>query len=361
MQRYDKEQGGKKFLTWVNSANLKSKINEKSYSFSVKFKAIEGDFVEGYISTTDIDVYQDKVTIECIEDMGLQLSQAVIKMDEEHETFQGDSELDKLINRNKIARAKIVDYEIKDNGNKLWVRAKLNKDHRYYDELKKSIINGFVDSFSIAYIPLKVSYKEVNEGTVRVLERVKLLNVGMTGIPVNENATITNTNFVEVATKSLQDMYFDDEATKSILEELAKGDVNSIEVKSMADKTLFEKIQEGVKLSEEEVKSLVNYDLVEKKAEPKKDPEKDPKEDEDDKEEVKSLKLEIKSLKESNTLELKSFKEKLELVEKKNKEFDEILSAPVFKSRMEQMETLLKSVDKKTPEVKSQGPLDMLI
>ena len=364
VQRYDKEQGEIKFLSWVETKNLQDKINEKPYSFSVKFKSIEGDFVEGNISTTDIDYYKDKVIKECIEDMSLQISSATITMDEEHEAFMGKTELERLVNRNKISRAKIVDHEIKDDGNKLWVRAKLNKDHRHYKELKSSIVNGFVNAFSIAYLPLKISYKQIGEDSVRLLERVKLLNVGMTSIPANENAMITNTNFTEVATKSLSDMYFDDEATKSILEDLAKGDKDSIEVKSMADKSLFDKIKAGDKLSEAELKSLDKLNLVEVKEEKKKeDEEEDPDAEKPvEGEEVKSLKAEIKSLKDANVIELKSIKESLEKLNLKSIEFDKVLSEPVFKARSEQMETLLKSVDKSNvPENKSQGPLDLLI
>ena len=47
-------------------------------------------YVEGYISTSDLDLVNDIVTKNCIVDMGEQMRERVLKLDVEHESFKGD-------------------------------------------------------------------------------------------------------------------------------------------------------------------------------------------------------------------------------------------------------------------------------
>ena len=68
----------------------------------------------------------------------------------------------------------------------------LNRHNQRFDEVKGSIEDGFLDAFSIAYIPTK-SVSEIREGkNVRLLDGLELLNVAFTGNPVNTEAKMTN-------------------------------------------------------------------------------------------------------------------------------------------------------------------------
>lgn len=181
----------------------------------------ENVFVEGYITTEDMDLVNDIVTKDCILDMGEQMKSRVIKFDVEHEAFRGNNSLEKEINKTLIPIAKVDDFVIDKKG--LKVRAMLNKNSQRYDEVKGSVENGFLDAFSIAYIPVKTKSETKNGVKVRMLDKVKLLNVAFTGNPVNTKAEMT-----KVFMKSLEGMA---EEPVQIHE---SDQLNSQEVKNMS-------------------------------------------------------------------------------------------------------------------------------
>lgn len=176
--------------------------SEKAYNYTCKgiVPKTEGKdndinyFVEGYITNTKPDIYHDIVTEGCINDMDLQINSGNIKCDFAHEAIRKNSGI------NPIAR--IVQSEKKDNG--IFVKTQLNKSHSNFTELWDSIKGGFIDAFSIAYVPAQVSYKDIGGTMHRLLEKIKLINVAFTGNPVNPSTRMTN-----VFMKSL-DEYKDD-------------------------------------------------------------------------------------------------------------------------------------------------------
>ena len=150
----------------------------------------ENFFVEGFISTSDLDLVNDIVTKDCIIDMADQMKERTVKLDVEHESFRGNTDLEREINKTIIPVAKIDDFLVDKKG--LKVRAMLNKHVGRFNEVKNSIKDGFLDAFSIAFIPVE-SKQEVREGTeVRMLDKINLLNVAFTGNPVNTHSTMTN-------------------------------------------------------------------------------------------------------------------------------------------------------------------------
>ena len=175
----------------------------RSFMFTAPLKFVEQKnanekdlFVEGFISTTGKDLVNDVMTQNCQKSMSEQGRSRAIKLDIEHEAFRGDSHEEKEINKTKIPAGKITELTVTSKG--LKVRAIINKFHKDFKNIAGNIQNGFLDAFSVAFIPTRVSKKNVNGETIRLLDDVKLLNVALTGNPINTEAQI-----VEVFMKSM--------------------------------------------------------------------------------------------------------------------------------------------------------------
>ena len=153
-------------------------------------------FLDGFISTTDKDLVNDVITKACLRSMLSQIQEKNIKLDLEHESFRGDSHEEKEINKTKVPIGRIVDGTLSEN--KLRVKAKINRFHPRFDETKGSLQEGFLDAFSIAYIPKKIAMEEKNGEEIRMVDDLTLLNVALTGNPVNTSAQIR-----EVMVKSM--------------------------------------------------------------------------------------------------------------------------------------------------------------
>jgi len=154
-------------------------------------------YLDGFISTTEKDLVNDVITVKCLESMKTQILERNIKLDLEHESFKGADNEEKEINKTKVPIGRLVDATIENN--KLRVKAKINPHHSRYDETKGSIQGQYLDAFSIAYIPTRVSNEVKNGEEVRLLDDLVLLNVALTGNPVNTGAQIR-----EIMIKSME-------------------------------------------------------------------------------------------------------------------------------------------------------------
>lgn len=162
-------------------------------SYSVETKGQnKRHFVTGYISTKDRDIVNDIVTETAMKGMLQQLLDRPITMDLEHEAFRGKS-------TNIVPVARIVESK-KDNIG-IWVKAEVNPHNNRFSEVWNSIKDKFITAFSIAYKPVKFVYKNIDGVKTRLLENIELLNVTLTGVPVNPHARITS-----VMVKSLIDL-----------------------------------------------------------------------------------------------------------------------------------------------------------
>lgn len=151
----------------------------------LQFKSINEDFwFEGYLSTGTIDLVNDKVTQECMEDMCSQIlnSPISVKLSIEHDAPISDM---RLIPPGKFVEAKV-------DGDKLFVKGKLNKHHPEFNKIKGSIEDGFLDSFSIEFKPLEFGNANIDGKSVRVLKKVFLGGGGLTGRPINQECQLTN-------------------------------------------------------------------------------------------------------------------------------------------------------------------------
>lgn len=197
----------------MHAAIQANKNKGKSYEFyctdnfdyeEVETKAGKEYYITGYISTHDRDLVDDIVTPACMSDMLTQLKNRSIKLDIEHESFRGKSTTETEINKTTIPIGRIVEARQDERG--IWIKGLLNKAHTRFDEVWGSIKSGMLDAFSIAYIPTQIAYKMMDNSKVRLLDALNLLNVALTGNPVNPSATMGR-----VFAKSLYDMEDDNQ------------------------------------------------------------------------------------------------------------------------------------------------------
>ena len=282
---------------------IKSKIKmytmaeQKSYSFQtenlhynvIEEKGEKSFFITGHISTKDVDLYNDVVTENGLKSMLAQLKSKVIKLDFDHEAWRDSP--------NILPVGKIVDARIDQKG--LWVKAELNDASPKFKSLWKSIKKGFVDAFSIAFKPIKTTMKAMGDTTVRLLEDVELLNVALTGVPVNAHAKIT-----DVMMKAIVE--FEHEVKNMSEDETNTQTPPAEETPTQADPTP----------AVPEVKSVAVEDFNKQV------------------EEMKSLKEAVEGLSELKSLK-DSFDKQAEELKSVKKELETIKKSPVLKSIME--------------------------
>jgi phage head maturation protease len=102
-----------------------------------------------------------------------------ITMDLEHEEwYSNDGKILAKPKNEKIPVAKIVHAELRPQG--VWVKAQINTNLRSFNELWGSIKDGFLKAFSVAFYPI--------QKTGNIIKSLNLVNVTLTGSPVNPNA-----------------------------------------------------------------------------------------------------------------------------------------------------------------------------
>ena len=332
------------FIFYTNGINAKSEFDEENN--------IQRYFIEGHVTTSDLDLVNDVVTKECMDDLSAQFKTRSVKLDFDHETLRGNNEFEKKIGLTKIPLGKAVS-EIKDEkGNR--VQFELNPTWKKFDEkgnvvmtfedIWKNIQNKFYDAYSIAYIPQKTTNKSLSDGNMaRLLDKVNLVNVALTGNPINPNATIRN-----VMAKSLEWMQ-ENEKTKS---EVKMAD----DEKEKQDKLKEEEDKKAKKKAEEEEgqRRRGKEEEDEKKCNKKADDEEEEKKKKaDEEEDEKEEKKEKKSLEKIEKLEKELLEVKSIMAELKS-----FIEAPRMKSIGAENKSDIQA--KSTPVSNIKGPLDLI-
>ncbi len=241
--------------------NLGNIAYEKFNLIEVKSEEKEGKkrfFIEGHISTIDPDSANDIVTEKGQNNLVEEIKTKDITMDLDHESFRNKDGTTPDRDLNKIPIAKIT--ESKRTAIGTYVKAMLNADHPFFDNILSSIKNGFIHSFSIAYHVKEAVNKIINGEQFRLLNKVELRNVGITGNPVNSNATFS------VSLKS--------------------------HIKKMVDENKISELEKTIAEVKSSVDELTNTFKSQKEAEVKS-------QEEEKKVELETLSAEVKSLKES--------------------------------------------------------------
>jgi len=313
---------------WPTEKSMEFFTNEMNFE-EIENKDGKKYFVTGYISTYDKDLVNDIVTPGCMKNMLDQLRNRSIKLDVEHESFKGKTNFEKQLNKTIIPIGRIIEADIDKKGIK--IKAILNKAHSRFNEVWESIKGLFLDAFSIAYLPTSTQDMVTKDGTTRLLDKLNLFNVGLTGNPANPNCTM-GAMFV----KSLEIF------NKNNMEEInmSKEELEKIEAKS---KEFEDKNAELVKENETIVKEKEEFTK-----------------------EIESLKEEIEALKEKITKkdaedgeddgetdnadkgENKELKEKVEGIEKQVKELSEFMKKSDYKAKKEDMKKILSEEDIKS-------------
>ncbi|MHA1481862.1 MAG: HK97 family phage prohead protease [Candidatus Heimdallarchaeaceae archaeon] len=309
----------------ANSQLDYSFFTDKITYSSVGLKGDKQSYVTGYISVPEIDLYNDLITPAAMKSMLKQISEKTITLDYEHEAFRDDNTI--------LPVGKIVEAKVDDRG--LWVKAQLNSHSPKYKALWGSIKDGFLDSFSIAFKPLRTVEKSIGDTTVRLIDDLELLNVALTATPVNEGAKMTGHTMKSIFLKAIKD-------TKEEKVLVSKSLITLL-TKSMEDKNMeeTEKVEtETVETPEAEVKEEVKEESKEAEAPVEE------KAEEESKEEAKP-EVEAKSATDKVVAELKA------LVEKQANEIKTIKESPVFKST-------LSETPKKVVEKSITGTLDLI-
>lgn len=203
-------------------------------------------YVTGYISTDEVDIYNEVVTPAAMKSMITQLKSGNIKLDVEHETFKGASD----IPIGRIVDAKMVEEK---GVHKIWIKATINKSHSKFGEVWKSIRDGFLDAFSIAYKATEVADEIMDGASIRMLKAIDLLNVALTGNPVNRGSRM-----VDSFMKSVQEHDFEAEDEKMSEEKIEEP---KEEVKEEVKEEPKEESKEEVKEEPKEEKNDAFEDL----------------------------------------------------------------------------------------------------
>jgi len=304
-------------------------VDQKTYSFftdNVGYEVIESKgkkkyYITGYISTKDKDLLNDIVTDEALDNMLNQLNMKNIKLDVEHEAWREE-------NPAIIPVGRIIESKRDERG--IFVKAELNKANSRFKEVWNSIKEGFLDAFSIAYKTISSVHKTISGEKVRMLNNIELLNVAITGNPVNPEAKMMN-----VFTKSLNDIQ--EEEPKMVEDNIEKVEETTEEVKEDAP---AESTEEPVE------------EKAEEEVEEESEPEVEEKDEEESTEEEDDAEVEEKALLQKDNKELKT---KLKKLQAEVKDLKERLEKPIIKSEVKSLEKAeLKA------EIKDQSPLDMI-
>jgi len=338
-------------------AEIRRQVEGKSFVFYsepikwIETKSNDGSnyTIKGYISTGERDLIGDIVTQNCMKSMMNQIGSRTLKLDFEHETWVGESIEEKEAAKTKSPLGKAVMMDRDDTG--VFITWDMNQDYKKFDskgnivkkfsEVKSEIENGFLDAFSIAFIPTKTKDVEVEGKKTRLLDDMTLLNVALTGNPICPGAKM-----VSIVAKSL--------AYMETLNTTSGGSFSSIDDKNLEETMSEEKknveaeTKPEVKASDAEIKSLAErVEALEKKAEeeeaePEKQPEPEPEKPESEK---------------PAEPEQKASEDRFSKIEAELKELKATLESPQYKAAQEDMKS---SMSKPEEKADKSGPLDML-
>ena len=347
--------------------NVKNQESFVFYSDELEAKSVGGKyFVEGYITTGDLDLVNDIVTKAGMDDITGQLSNRNIKLDWEHETMVGKSNLEMQVAKSKLPLGRIVSYEKDSKGIK--VKAELNSNWKRFDskgdvvqtfsEVWSSIKNKFLDAFSIAYVLTRTKSRDLIGGkTARLLDGINLINVAITGNAINPSATMTavmakSVDFMESKALSAKEKTkIEKEAEKEAEEDddEPEKDGDKKKPKEKESKSNSLKNKQGDNMAEEEKKE-VQEEATEESTEATQE-----ETQEETKEETTEAEPEQKA---NDNLEVKN---KIVTLEKKNVELEKQvkeLKAVMEKVNVKALGTEAQTETNETES--SKGPLDLI-
>lgn len=274
-------------------------LRENFNHYEVDIKGSKKYYVEGYASTVDRDLAGEVISESAQRDIYNQMLNQNITLDVEHEEwYNDDGQVLPRPKNEKIPVAKIVDARLDQKG--VWVKAEINQNLYSFNQVWGSIRDGFLKAFSVAFYPV--------QRAGNIIKSLNLVNVTLTGSPVNPNATFTAT--MKSALAYMKTLEEDNKMAEEKPEEKCSAEVKAedkFECKECHKD--FDSKEALDKHYEEEHKSEPDKKAEDEKKEDKKH------EDAETKEEEKKEHAEMKSLREEVTAlkqEVVDLKAKLE-------------------------------------------------
>lgn len=217
-----------------------------SYGVETKDNGEKVPYVQGYISTEDIDLYNDVVTSECLDDMLMQIKSGNVKLDIEHEAWRKSSRI--------IPAGRIIDARRDIKG--LWVKAIINKHSPAFKTIWGSIKDGFIDAFSIAYKAVKTQDEIVNGVKARLLQKVQLLNVALTGNPVNQECKMQAVFMKSIQSASEGDIMSEEKGKKEVSDDEEDAETEKKKCDSSKEKKSIDELVKQLEAQKEEIAEL---------------------------------------------------------------------------------------------------------
>ena len=278
-------------------------------------------YLEGYFSTIDKDLSLETVTKSAQMDILDQVMNRTITVDAEHEVFYDDKGNPKYKPSSAISLGKVVYAEMRTKG--VWGKVELNPHIERFENIWKSALKGFVNAFSVAFIPLQAVKKKVNGIMESFVERLNLVNITITGNPMNPAAGFIPT--MKSAANLLNDTYLENKeeslmSTKTIKK--SEEDKESKEAKEMEE--LKKKADDDDEELTEEEKKKLKKKAEDEEAEKEKEALKK-KADEEEAEKDKEEKVKTKTMIEQLEAKLKTLESKVTVLEAK----------PIMKSKID--------------------------
>jgi len=139
-------------------------------------------YIEGYASTVEKDLAGEVISDSAQDSMMKQFRNRNITIDVEHEEWYDDN--GNQLNKPKssmIPVAKVISAKKDSKGT--WVKAQLNDNIERFKEIWGSITDGFLNAFSIGFFPVAQNGNVITD--------LNIVNLTLTGTPVNPGATFT--------------------------------------------------------------------------------------------------------------------------------------------------------------------------
>lgn len=193
---------------------LTASTNQVTLKSNVDGNGAERDYIEGFLATTHLDKGNDIFTEEALKMMAKDITQAqetvdAVFNDVDTEALKEATTGNLDHNNNPAApfgdtrivpAFKVVDAQVRDvpgdtDEKGLWIKAVLNSDGMLpatVSAIKNSIRDGFLDAFSIEFIPEKVKQVRRDKRVVRIIEAAKAKGAALTGRPMNPAAQLTD-------------------------------------------------------------------------------------------------------------------------------------------------------------------------
>ncbi|KKN08095.1 hypothetical protein LCGC14_1060200 [marine sediment metagenome] len=166
--------------------------------FELEEKGQKRFFIKGDFSNTEKDLVNDICTMACLKSMIEQMKSRSIKLDFEHESIRGESNLEKEANKTRLPVGKAIEANMRgSSAEAVW---ELNEGYKKFNsngdivmdikDIKANIKSEMLDAFSIGYIPTKFNFVMKDGEQVRMLDEIRVISIALTGSAINTGAQI---------------------------------------------------------------------------------------------------------------------------------------------------------------------------